>query len=233
MSRSRPERLQTRVCPRVLASVIVITVSTACSSGSKKNSSADWTTSFSNFRSQVREAAAPWATGVSKAFLARLAQAQSAGEVLTQNISGDSAALVQSACSSLKTLSKQAGSGQNRTTHLDEANNALDRLLRDSVAASLLQEVLSHPPDQRDRALGLLSVRAVGPDGQTGLTGLPALQDAGLADAAGQVTIPPLDSPPYVKYRDWARLEAPKFDTVPNALRSGPLTEIKSCASGP
>jgi hypothetical protein len=112
-------------------------------------------------------------------------------------------------------------------------NNALDRLLRDSVAAALLRDVLSQPPDQRDRDLGLLSVRAVGPDGQTELSGLSALQDAGLADAAGQVTIPPLDSPAYVKYRDWARLEAPKFDTVPNTLRNGPLTETKACASGP
>jgi hypothetical protein len=216
---------------RTLALATLVAVASACS-GSRE-SSADWASSFSSFQSEVRDAANPWANGVSKVFVEHLAQAQSAGEVLTQNIAGDSAALVQSACSGLKTLSKQAGSGNDKTTHLDEANDALDRLLRDSVAAALLREVLTQPPDQRDRELGLLSVRAVGPDGQTELTGLPALQDAGLADAAGQVTIPPLDSPPYVKYRDWARLEAPKFDTVPNTLRNGPLTEIKACASEP
>lgn len=222
-----------RLRPPVLAFAILIAVPTACSSGSKKDSSADWATSFSNFQSQVREAAALWATGVSKAFVGHLAQAESAGAVLSQNIPGDSSSLVQSVCSSMKTLTEQAGSGQEKAAHVDEANNALDRLLRDSVAAALLQEVLGQPSDQRDRALGLLSVRAVGPDGQTELIGLPALQDAGIVDGAGQVTIPPLDSPAYVKYRDWARLEAPKFDTVPNTLRSPPLTEIKACAFGP
>jgi hypothetical protein len=226
-------RLAIRLRPPILAVFILIAVPTACSGGTKKESSADWTTSFSNFQSEVRESANPWATSVSKVFVGHLAQAQSAGEALSQNIPSDSASLVQSACSSLKTLSQQAGSGQEKTTRLDEANNALDRLLRDSVAAALLREVLGQPPDQRDRGLGLLSVRAVGPDGATELAGLPALQDAGLADAAGQITIPPLDSPAYVKYRDWARLEAPKFDTVPNTLRNGPLTEIKACASGP
>jgi hypothetical protein len=219
-----------RFRPSVLSFAILIALPTACSSGSKKASSGDWATTFSAFQSRVREVAAPWASGLSKTFVEKLAQAQSAGEVLAQNVSGDSTALVQSTCSSLKTPSKQAGSGQDRTK-LDEADNAVDRLLRDSVAAGLLQEVLSKPPDQRDRELGLLSVRAVGPDGQTELAGLPALQDAGIVDAARQVTIPPLDSPAYVKYRDWARVEATKFDTVPNTLRNGPLTEIKACAS--
>ena len=227
------QRPLVRLRPTVMAFAILMATSAACSGGGKKEPSADWATAFSTFQSQVREAAAPWATGVSRAFLGRLAQAQSVGEVLAQKISSDSATLVQSACSSLKTLSKQAGSGQDKSSHLAEADNALDRLLRDSVAASLLQEVLSHPPDQRDRALGLLSVRAVGPDGQAELTGLSALQDAGLADAPGQITMPPLDTPAYVKYRDWARLEAIQFDTVPNTLRSGPLAEIKACASGP
>jgi hypothetical protein len=220
-----------RLRPPVLAFAILIAVPTACSGGTKE-SAGKWETSFSNSQSEIRESATPWATSVSKVFVGHLAQAQSVGDVLAQNIPGDSASLVQSACSSMKNLSKQAGSGQDKTAHLDEANNALDRLLRDSVAAALLREVLSQLPDQRDRNLGLLSVRAVGPDGQTELAGLPALQDAGLADAAGQVSIPPLDSPAYVKYRDWARLEAPKFDTVPNTLRNGPLTEIKACASG-
>ena len=220
-----------RLRPPVLAFAILMVVPTACSS--KKDASGNWATSFSNFQFEVRVAADPWASGISKFFVGQLAQAQSAGEVLTQSIPSDSAALVQSACSSLKALSKQAGSGNDKTTHLDEAHDALDRLLRDSVAVALLREVLSQTPEQRDRDLGLLSVRAVGPDGQTELTGLPALQDAGLADAAGQISIPPLDSPPYVKYRDWARLEAPKFDTVPNTLRNGPFTEIKACASEP
>lgn len=122
----------------VLLFAILFALPTACASGSKKEPPADWATAFSTFRSQVREAAAPWANGVGKAFVEKLAQAQSAGEVLTQNVSGDSAGLVQSACSSLKTLSKQAGSGEDRTAHLDEADNALDRLLRDSAAAALL-----------------------------------------------------------------------------------------------
>jgi len=196
-----------RLRPPVLAFAILMVVPTACSS--KKDASGNWATSFSNFQFEVRVAADPWASGISKFFVGQLAQAQSAGEVLTQSIPSDSAALVQSACSSLKALSKQAGSGNDKTTHLDEAHDALDRLLRDSVAVALLREVLSQTPEQRDS------------------------RNAGLADAAGQISIPPLDSPPYVKYRDWARLEAPKFDTVPNTLRNGPFTEIKACASEP
>ena len=101
-------------------------------------------------------------------------------------------------------------------------------LVVDTLTGSMLQEAIRRPPEECDRLLDQLGIRAIGPDGNE-LRGLDALRDAKLLGDDGRIHIPRPGTPDHTRYRDWARLEAKDFDGKISGLALPVETHFNGC----
>lgn len=112
----------------------------------------------------------------------------------------------------------------------DAAHTMADRVVWDSLASALLRRALAAPPEERDRLLAGLGVEAVADDG-TRLTGVAALQDASLLDAAGHFALPKPGTEEYVQYEDWASEEARRFASRVDTLAESAINRFTRCVA--
>ena len=124
--------------------------------------------------------------------------------------------------------SREDAAWEEAKINVHDTHVMVEELMRDTMTAGLLQGALTHSPEERDMVLDRLGIRAVAPDGSE-LRGMAALQDAGLLDPNGLVTIPSPGTDAHVRYERWASTEAPAFNGQVSELSQDSAQRLSGC----
>lgn len=169
---------------------------------------------YDAFVVSVRSDAARLANPVAAAYLERLTAAElyPQPEILLGPFRSQYDEFNSAYCEELKAAGKAiaAGSRSLAAQRVSDARSVAGDLVFDAVASALLQGALTAPPERRDQLLTGLAVRAKAPDG-TKLSGVAALQDAGLLGADGRFAMPSPGTAEHGRYETWANHEAEGF----------------------
>lgn len=145
------------------------------------------------------------ASPIAAAYLDRLAADDSAPEPgIVQKFQAQYAEFNEAYCRELKSIGEvvTAGSRSLAGQRLDETRTVARELVFDAMASALLQGALDAPPERRDKLLAGLAVQAEANDG-TKLSGITALQEAGLVGSDGRFTFPERGTRAYEEYQTW------------------------------
>ena len=136
----------------------------------------------------------------------------------------------QAYCRTMTAIAKAASAGPRglAARRIDEARTAAQDLVFDAMASALIQSALAAPSERRDQLLIGLSVKAQAEDG-TKLSGVAALQRAGLLGPDGRFTLPERDTREYEEYKTWASNEAEGFASQVDLLIEPTQSKLQEC----
>ena len=121
-----------------------------------------------------------------------------------------------------------AGSRDLAARRIDQARTVAQDLVFDAMASALMQSALAAPSERRDQLLTALNVEAQAGDG-TKLSGVAALQRAGLVGPDGRFTLPERDTREYEEYKTWASNEAEGFAGRVDTLIEPTQSKLQEC----
>lgn len=196
----------------VLAAALGVTLP-ACD-GDSKGEARRYQAAYDAFIASVRRDSAELANSVAAAYLDRTAaddpdrESNVIRQFLPQYQEFNAAY-----CRDLKAAGEAiaAGSESRAARRVSDARSMAGDLVNDAMASAILQGALAAPPERRDQLLAGLAVQAKAPDG-TRLSGVAALQDAGLVGPDGRFAMPsPGGTAEYGRYETWKSHEAEGF----------------------
>lgn len=198
-----------RVAPLRSSVVIGVTFATVIVlSGCKDDSEAEarrYQGARGAFTASTRSDSRRLASTVAAPYLDRLAADDSAPEPgIVQQFQSQYAEFNEAYCRELKAIGTvvTAGSRGLSAQRLDETRTAARELVFDAMASALLQGALDAPSERRDKLFDGLAIQAKADDG-TKLSGIAALQEAGLVDLNGRFTFPERGTRQYEEYKTW------------------------------
>ncbi|MGH9195991.1 MAG: hypothetical protein ACRD1T_09655 [Acidimicrobiia bacterium] len=182
------------------------------------------------YEQEATERADTLAGLMADAYVEQISSGVSGLDTVAEQFEGQVSGLNEFLCDRVEVLAKDAGSGDTKASRLDDVRVATEEIVQDAVAGALLDKALSAPAEQRDQILDGLGVESAAPDG-TALRGTAALQDVGLLDGQGRLTIPKRKTDEHIRYERWAFGEARSFGGTVGKLIAGTRTTIEQCIS--
>lgn len=199
----------------------------ACSGG---NDGSGYGEARKTYEQEATARADTFAGPIAAAYVEKILSGVPALDAVAAQSEDEVSGLNEFLCDRVEVLAKEAGSGDTKRSRLDDVRVATEEIVQDAVVGALLETALSAPAEQRDQLLDGLGVEGAAPDG-TELRGTAALQDVGLLDGQGGLTIPERGTDEHIRYERWAFGEARSFSGIVSKLIGGTRTKIEQCTS--
>jgi hypothetical protein len=203
-------------------------------SGCKGDSKAEarrYQTAHDSFIASVRSDSARLANEVAPVYLDRRAAGEaSPGPGVVREFQPQYDEFNRAYCQALQAIAEaaSAGSPDLAARRIDETRAVAQDLVFDAMAFALAQSALAAPSERRDELLSALNVEAQASDG-TKLSGVAALQRAGLVGSDGRFTLPERDTREYEEYKTWASNEAEGFAGRVDTLIEPTQSKLQEC----
>lgn len=224
-----------RVAPLRNAVLIGVTFATVMVlSGCKGDSEGEarrYQTAHDSFVASVRSDSARLANQVAPVYLDRRAAGEeSPGANVIRQFQPQYDEFNQAYCRAMTAIAKAASAGSRglAARRIDDARTDVQDLVFDAMASAFIQSALAAPSERRDQLLIALNVAAQAEDG-TELSGVAALQRAGLLGPDGRFTLPERDTREYEEYKKWASNEAEGFAGRVDTLIGPTQSKLEEC----